>query len=94
MLRAIGAGQYFSSKGWTWTYLLHVHPPRRVESATPFKYWNFFTQMAAYRTIHYTGAGVGPGDTAAYQSLSGDLGGYHPTMGLIDADSHLYTFVP
>lgn len=94
MREAIGAGLYFSGIGWKWTHLLHVHGPRLVTSDAPFRYWDFSQSMSRFTMQYATGGGVGPNDTTAYRVYSTELGGYHPAMGLVDADRTFYEYVP
>ncbi len=98
MHRALVAGGKYGGKyskaKWSWTNVLHVHPPPLVRSHAPFAYWDDNVGMRRFATSWRTADGAGPGDTPAYEIYSQQLGGQTPSMGLIDAQGDYYQYTP
>jgi hypothetical protein len=95
MMEAVRAGAKYSYLGWTWTHLLHVHPPDNYDwkGKGAFTWNKDFGRWPVQGKIPVP-AGPGPGDLGACQRLQEQLGNLHPSQGVLDSLGQYWEYVP
>ncbi|MEW6229839.1 MAG: RHS repeat-associated core domain-containing protein [Bacillota bacterium] len=82
-------------RSWTWTHLLHVHPPDNFnwKGLGAYRAHPDYGRFPVDEPFHVP-EGPGPGDASACRQLLSSMGGQSPSQGVIDSLGHYWEYVP
>ncbi|MEW6758806.1 MAG: RHS repeat-associated core domain-containing protein, partial [Acidobacteriota bacterium] len=95
MMEAVKAGGKYSYLEWTWTHLLHVHPPDNLNwgGMGAFKYDKDYVRRPVNGRFHVP-EGPGPADAGACEKLLQWMGGFNPSQGVLDSHGQYWEYIP